>query len=217
MGSRKVTVLGATALMVGVLATPASGHAAFDGDRWAPADTDQQLTLNVPEEEGPDVHNAVVMAKLPHKWRAVACAPVAGWQCAIEGSPAVIRWTRNAGAPNVARETFTFTVHTGPADHVAVPVIQTYADGEVVEWTEGKHDWHPAPTFKVKAVESPPPKASVTPSPSPSVLGVQIQRPPKVLPKTGTNMALPTAIGALLAALGGGVLLAGRRRKRSAD
>lgn len=214
MGGRRITVLGAAALMVGVLAAPASAHVWFDGDRWAPEYSDQKLTLNMEEEEGPAVHNAGVVAKLPTDWKAVSCATVAGWKCAVEASPPVVRWTRNAGASDVARETFTFTAHTGYADNVHVSVVQTYVGGKVVEWNDDKYGDCPAARFKVVRAKYASPAPS--PTPSPSVLGIQIPRAPQVLPRTGTNAALPAAIGAVLIALGSGVLLVARRRRKPA-
>jgi LPXTG-motif cell wall-anchored protein len=241
MRGRKTAVFGAASLMVALLAGPASAHATFSGVKTAPADSDQNLTLNVPEEKDPSIRNSGVVAMLPAGWRAIACDPIAAWHCVLETSPPAVRWTRDAGAPDVAEETFKFTVHTGPAGDFPVPVAQTYANGDVVRWDGPAGSETPAPIFRVTAAPAPPatsptapasppaptaaasptpstpasPPAEASPSPSPAaVAGIQ-QRPGQTVPNTGSSPVVPVVIGIILVALGAGAVVMSKRRKKA--
>jgi uncharacterized protein YcnI len=240
MRGGRTAVFGTASLLVALLAGPAWAHATFSGVKTAPADSDQKLTLHVPEEKGPTIRNSGVLAALPAGWRAVACDSIASWHCVLEASPPAVRWTRDAGAPDVAEETFKFTVHTGPPGDFPVPVHQTYANGEVVRWDGPAGSETPAPVFRVTAAAPPapptvppatpatpaappaapstpvsPPATVASPSPSPpAVAGAQQQRGPTV-PRTGVNGAVPAAVGILLVGLGAVALIMSRRRKKT--
>lgn len=136
-----LTMVGGAALLLLLWAGPASGHARFAGAGTYPSDTDQQLTLRVPDERGSDVHNTGVSVFIPAEWSPLACTTKPTWSCQVipaAGSQrAEIRWTNDSGTPpGPDDETFAFTIHTGPPGKVAFPVTQTYSNGEVARWID---------------------------------------------------------------------------------
>src|ERR687884_313728 len=56
-----------SALAVGILALPGAAwaHAVFTSSSSVPADSDQHLALDVPEEKGPNLHNSRVVVVVP--------------------------------------------------------------------------------------------------------------------------------------------------------
>ena len=88
-----------TAVLLLAGAVPALSYAISPGQGPLAAQTDQTLTMAVPEERDPDTHNVGVTVALPAGWTAVSCKATAPWQCtptpASGGTSAQIQWTRS--------------------------------------------------------------------------------------------------------------------------
>ena len=146
---------GMAVLLVALLAAPSFAHAIFpfaqnpSGTRTNPypANTVQNLVMNVPEERGGNPTSTVdIKVEFPTGWTKPVCQgalsvsgtvpgpPADGWSCAVEaGSPTLLHWSRAAGS-SVSAAYFPFTATTGPAGAYAFKVSQTYSSGEVVFW-----------------------------------------------------------------------------------
>lgn len=136
----------------GLAAVPpaAWAHAEFVGGDSAPADSDQTLTLNVPEERGPAIHNAKVIVEVPGGFSVLGCEPKPEWSCAPSesGGRHVITWNRTGGADPDGH--FTFRVHTAdrPGSY-PFEVNQFYADGDSSRWDGPPDSDSPAPVLRV--------------------------------------------------------------------
>ena len=141
---------------------PAGAHATF-AEVGVPAESEQRITMFVPEERGPTVHNVGIDLRVPAGWSAVGCQQVAPWTCqAADGG--VIKWTKAPGAaPSEADTMFVFTVRTGAPGTVSVPVVQTYDSGEVVRWIGPADAEEPAAFIEVLPQGAPvPPTTALT-------------------------------------------------------
>ena len=144
----------AAVLAGGVLAcVPAAAwaHAAFLSSGSVPANSDQKLTLNVPEEKGPSAHNAKVVFVVPAGFKVAGCDPKPQWDCAVSGASngrTLVTYTRSSG--NDADARFSFGVHT-PAQAGDYPfqTNQTYSDNSTVRWDGDSGSDTPAPVLKV--------------------------------------------------------------------
>jgi uncharacterized protein YcnI/plastocyanin len=146
---RRFAVVAGTALMMGwAAALPAWGHATFQSSRKVAADSDQTVTMDVPEERGPDLHNAAIDISVPDGFAVKGCEPPAGWKCsssAATGGASVVRFSGTGKA-----ESFTFHVHTpAKAGDYTVPLTQTYSNGKVVHWDGPETSDTPAPILTV--------------------------------------------------------------------
>jgi uncharacterized protein YcnI len=138
----------------GVLAcVPAAAwaHAVFLSSGSVPANSDQKLTLNVPEEKGPSNHNAKVVFVVPAGFKVAGCDPKPDWSCAVSGASngrTLVTYTRDSGTDADAR--FSFGVHT-PAQAGDYPfqTNQTYSDNSTVRWDGAPDSDTPAPVLKV--------------------------------------------------------------------
>ena len=165
---RGLAGLGVAGALLAATAAPASAHASF-AEVGVPASSDQRLTMFVPEERGPDVHNVAVDLRVPAGWSALGCEAAAPWSCQVAAG-GVIKWTKAAGAPPVPADTlFYFTVRTGSPGVVGVPVVQTYDSGEVVRWIGPAESEEPAAFIEVLQPGTPPPPttAPTTTNPPP--------------------------------------------------
>lgn len=144
-----------TAALVTVPALPALAHATFSSPAKVKADTDTKLILDVPNERDDPVHNTGVKMAVPSGWKPLACDAAAPWSCTVEttGSDGrtVVAWVKAADGATAGDETFSFTVHTGPAGKVAFPVVQSYSNGESVAWSGPTGSKEPAPTLEAVA------------------------------------------------------------------
>ncbi|MGH9021604.1 MAG: hypothetical protein ACRDV9_00630 [Acidimicrobiia bacterium] len=153
-----LATLAVGALVLGFWAKPASAHATFDGPSSYPSDTDQRLTLNVPEERGQDTHNSKVKVFVRAGWRPLGCEATTPWSCeAVSnagGGNNFVEWAKDQNAsPGASDETFIFMVHTGPPGKVSFPVIQTYSNpSEEVHWIGEPNDEEPAPVLDAAVV-----------------------------------------------------------------
>lgn len=210
---RRLVVGVAVAPLVGwLLAGPALAHATFPGGTTYPSGTDQRLVMDVAHEREPGVYNTAVSAFLPSSWSALACEAAPTWQCQVttaDGRP-VIRWTKDAGAPQTPNdETFAFTARIGPPGAASLPVTQTYSTGEVVRWIGPSNSEEPAPVLEsapggVSATTTPPTTVPHTtvPSPTPTTPGTtRVPSPTTAAPRTTGAPAVASTTAAPAVAL----------------
>lgn len=134
-------------------AVPAAAwaHAEFLGNASVPANSDQKLTINVPEEKGANVHNAKVVFVVPAGFSVSGCDPKPEWACAV--SPAsngrtLVTYTRSSGSDADGR--FSFGVHTpGKAGDYPFQTNQSYTDNSTQRWDGPPDSESPAPVLKV--------------------------------------------------------------------
>lgn len=144
--------LAAVALAVGMLAMPATAwaHAVFTSSSSVPADSDQSLALDVPEEKGPDVHNSKIIVEVPGGFSVSRCDQKPGWSCATSAASGktLVTWTRTSGSDPDGR--FSFGVHTPKQrGDYSFDVNQSYTDGSTVHWDGPPDSDTPAPVLQV--------------------------------------------------------------------
>ena len=148
-GRLSFVALAAGAVMAAIPAT-AWAHAEFQGSSSAPANSDQKLTLNVPEEKGPSVHNSKVVIAVPSGFSVKGCDQKPGWKCAV--APAsqgrtTVTYTRESGDDPDGN--FSFGVRTpGPGEY-PFATSQTYTDNSTARWNGSPDSDNPAPVLKV--------------------------------------------------------------------
>jgi uncharacterized protein YcnI len=147
---RRLAAVAAGAVLAAVPGT-ALAHAEFVSKTSVPANTDQKLTVNVPEEKGADVHNTKVVFVVPAGFAVSGCDEKREWTCAVsEGSNgrSLVTYTRSSGADPDGR--FTFGVHTpGKAGDYPFQTNQTYSDNTTNRWAGPPGSDNPAPVLKV--------------------------------------------------------------------
>ena len=138
----------------GVLAAvPAAAwaHAVFVSHSSVPANTDQKLAFNVPEEKGPDVHNSKVVFVVPSGFSVSGCDPKPQWACNVapaSGGRTAVTYSRSSGTDPDGH--FSFAVHTpGQRGDYPFNTIQTYSDNSTVRWDGPPDSDTPAPVLKV--------------------------------------------------------------------
>jgi uncharacterized protein YcnI len=153
MGNRRRARLAAVAAGVVMAAVPAAAwaHAVFLSSGSVPANSDQKLTLNVPEEKGPSVHNTKIVFVVPSGFSVPGCDPKPQWTCAVSGASngrTLVTYTRSSGTDADGR--FTFGVHTpGQGGDYPFPTNQSYSDNSTVRWDGPPGSDTPAPVLKV--------------------------------------------------------------------
>jgi len=160
MGSRTVLSsrrrrarLAAVAAGVVLAAVPAAAwaHAVFLSSGSVPANSDQKVTLNVPEEKGPSVHNSKVVFVVPTGFSVAGCDPKPQWTCAVSAASngrTLVTYSRSSGTDADGR--FSFGVHTpGQAGDYPFQTIQSYSDNSTVRWDGPPDSDTPAPVLKV--------------------------------------------------------------------
>jgi len=153
-GRRGRAYLGAVVAGAVVAAIPATAwaHAVFLSNSSVPANSDQKLTLNVPEEKGSSVHNTKVVFVVPSGFSVSGCDPKPQWKpCAVapasEGR-STVTYARDSGDDADGR--FTFAVHTpGRAGDYPFAVNQSYSDNTTTRWNGPPDSDTPAPVLKV--------------------------------------------------------------------
>ncbi|BBY58272.1 YcnI family copper-binding membrane protein [Mycolicibacterium sarraceniae] len=233
--ARRATALTA-ALIVGSWSTAATAGAHVHIDSDHPVRGDYALvTFQVPNESENGSATTKVMISLPNV-AAVSTDVMPGWSAVLDrdagtGAYRSVTFTAtpNAGIGVGQFELFPISIKLPDADSATFPVVQSYADGTVVNWDQpplpnGEEPEHPAP---VLALTSGPPapkerhtapaapapsSSSSTPASGPSVSAVPTPGE-HAEPKAGPdNTARALAGGALLvAAIGVGVAVARRR------
>jgi len=154
MGNRNARRARLAAMAAGVVlaAVPAAAwaHAAFLSSGSVPANSDQKLTLNVPEEKGPNVHNTKVVFVVPSGFSVSGCDQKPQWSCTVSGASngrTLVTYTRSSGSDADAR--FTFGVHTPGGGDYPFQTNQSYSDNSTVRWDGPPDSDTPAPVLKV--------------------------------------------------------------------
>jgi uncharacterized protein YcnI len=136
----------------------AAALAAVPGVAWAhatfvngaaPANSDQTVTLDVPEERGPDVHNSKVIVEVPGDFTVAGCSTPTGWACGSQAGKGrtVVTFSRGGG-PVETR--FDLKVHTpAKAGDYPFQVNQFYDDGSAAHWDGPPDSDAPAPVLRV--------------------------------------------------------------------
>lgn len=147
IGSRAAFVALAMGAVVAAFPATAWAHAEFEGSS-VPANSDQKLTLNVPEEKGPNVHNTKVVVVVPSGFAVKGCEK-AGWKCEVapaSGGRTTVTYIREAGSSDTR---FSFGVRTpGPGEY-PFATNQTYSDNSTARWNGPPDSENPAPVLKV--------------------------------------------------------------------
>ncbi len=137
--------------VIAVLPAPAWAHPVFVSPASVPANSDQKLALDVPEEKGPDVHNTKVVFVVPQGFSVAGCDGKPQWECTVSaasGGRTLVTFTRSAGHDPDGR--FSFGVRTpGRAGEYPFPTNQTYSDNSTVRWSGAPDSDNPAPVLKV--------------------------------------------------------------------
>jgi uncharacterized protein YcnI len=166
--SRIAAVGGAAALAVLAVAGPASAHVTANPST-AEQGSETKISFRVPnEQDSAQTTQVEVDLPLDHPIAAVSVRPVPGWTIQVTKGklpkPIVsddgtvteavtkIVWSKGTIDPGQFQE---FDVSMGPmptdVSEISFPAIQTYSNGQVVNWNEpmgpgGKEPDHPAPT-----------------------------------------------------------------------
>jgi uncharacterized protein YcnI len=149
--SRARLVAGVAGVVMAAVPAAAWAHAVFLSSGSVPANSDQKLTLNVPEEKGPSVHNTKVVFVVPAGFSVSGCDEKPQWTCAVSGASngrTLVTYTRSSGTDADGR--FTFGVHTpGQGGDYPFPTNQSYSDNSTVRWDGPPGSDSPAPVLKV--------------------------------------------------------------------
>jgi uncharacterized protein YcnI len=151
--SRRRARLAATVAGAIMAAVPAAAwaHAVFLSSGSVPANSDQKLIFNVPEEKGPNVHNTKIVFVVPAGFSVSGCDPKPEWTCAVSaanGGRTLVTYNRSSGTDADAR--FSFGVHTpGQRGEYPFNTNQTYSDNSTVRWDGPPDSDTPAPVLKV--------------------------------------------------------------------
>lgn len=148
-GGRTSAAAVAVGAVLAAFPTAAWAHAEFESNSSVPANSDQKLTLNVPEEKGQGVHNTKVVVVVPSGFSVSGCDSKPGWKCAVapasEGRTTV-SYSRESGGSDTR---FSFGVRTpGPGEY-PFATNQTYSDNSTVRWNGPPDSDNPAPVLKV--------------------------------------------------------------------
>ena len=134
----RALVVASIICFIGALPAYVDAHAVFvNAPANVPADTDIDLTMNVPHERDDTTFNVDVAIQLPAGWNGVVCQVKPTWTCTMgtESGHVVVRFVKDSGAGPAEDETFQYTAHAGPNSGTAsFPTLQTYNTGEVVAW-----------------------------------------------------------------------------------
>ncbi|MGC5255398.1 YcnI family protein [Gordonia sp. DT218] len=123
------------------------------------------VNLVVPNESDTAATTALTVT-LP-KLKSARPEVMSGWKATVAKDPSTeevtsITWTALPGTPGVPVGEFAqFRISGGPfpeQESVSLPAMQTYADGEKVDWSQpmganGEEPEHPAPTLTLPAAE----------------------------------------------------------------
>lgn len=173
---RRLAAVGALSVgLLGLGAAGAEAHVSVHADSTA-AGSFSQLTFRVPNES-PTAGTVKLEVQLPQDtpFPFVSAKPVPGWKIDVvkaklpkpvedEGTTITeaartVTWTAEKGAQIAPGEYQEFSLSAGPLPdpkEISLPAVQTYSDGEVVEWNQptpasGEEPEHPAPAFEVVA------------------------------------------------------------------
>ena len=146
---RAATVL--TGALLALVPSAAWAHAEFVGQTSAPAGSDQKLTLNVPEEKGPDVHSTRVVFVVPAGFTVSGCDQKPDWGCEVgsgSNGRTLVTYIRSSGTNPDGH--FSFGVRTpDKAGDYPFPTNQSYSDNTTMRWSGPPGSDNPAPVLKV--------------------------------------------------------------------
>ncbi|WP_082079722.1 YcnI family protein [Williamsia herbipolensis] len=122
------------------------------------------ITFNVPNETDTNTTTTSLTITLPNL-KSARPEAIPGWQAAVTKDPTTdeatsVTWTTTPGATGVAPGQFQrFVLSAGPLpekESVTFPAVQTYSDGERVDWNQapnadGSEPEHPAPEIELAA------------------------------------------------------------------
>jgi uncharacterized protein YcnI len=150
-GRARLVLAGLAGGVIAAVPTSALAHAVFLSSDSVPANSDQKLTLNVPEEKGPSVHNSKVVFVVPAGFSVSGCDPKPQWKCEVSGASGgrtLVTYIRESGDDPDAR--FSFGVHTpGERGDYPFQTNQSYSDNSTVRWNGPPDSETPAPVLKV--------------------------------------------------------------------
>ena len=166
---RTIGAVAATAAAVGLagLVAPgvASAHVTANGPGLVQGGYGV-ITFNVPNETADNATTTKVTVAVPNL-KSARPEAVPGWQDSVTKDAndeiTSVTWQVQPGSPGIAPGAFQrFALSAGPLpekDTVSMPAVQTYSDGEVVNWDEpmksdGSEPEHPAPELRLAADES---------------------------------------------------------------
>nr|WP_296771464.1 YcnI family protein [Rhodococcus sp. (in: high G+C Gram-positive bacteria)] len=213
---RASVIVGATSLALVVGAGAASAHVSVSAP-GAEQGGYAVLNFRVPTESE-TAGTSSVKVTLP-ELNFAATEPIPGWTATIDKNAdslvTGVTWTANPGAEVMPGQFLQFLVQTGPLpeqDSVSFPAVQTYSDGEVVEWTEeevagGTEPEHPAPSLTLAAASADGHGTATATSETSSEAGTAVEADNTARWMAGVALVL----GALGAALGIGAVVRGRR------
>lgn len=150
-GGRAGLVAVAVGSIIAAFPATAWAHAVFLSSSSVPANSDQKLILNVPEEKGPSVHNTKVVFVVPSGFSVGGCDPKPQWACAVQpasGGRTTVTYTRSAGDDPDARFSFGVRTPGQPGDY-PFATNQTYSDNSTARWNGPPDSETPAPVLKV--------------------------------------------------------------------
>ncbi|MEH3156845.1 MAG: YcnI family protein [Gordonia paraffinivorans] len=166
---RTIGAVAATAATVGLagLVAPgvASAHVTANGPGLVQGGYGV-ITFNVPNETADNATTTKVSVTLPNL-KSARPEAVPGWQTTVakDGDDQItsITWEVQPGTAGIAPGGFQrFALSAGPLPEkstVSMPAVQTYSDGEVVNWdqpmnSDGSEPEHPAPELTLAADSS---------------------------------------------------------------
>ncbi|GAA1879286.1 MAG: YcnI family protein [Williamsia herbipolensis] len=166
---RTIGAVAATAATVGLagLVAPgvASAHVTANGPGLVQGGYGV-ITFNVPNETADGATTTKVSVTLPNL-KSARPEAVPGWQATVakNGDDEItgVTWQVQPGTAGIAAGGFQrFALSAGPLpekDTVSMPAVQTYSDGEVVDWdqpmnADGSEPDHPAPELTLAAESS---------------------------------------------------------------
>lgn len=196
---RAVTVLATAGTVVLLTAAPAFAHVTAQPGQAEPGGYGV-VSLRVPTES--DTAGTVALQVTLPPLRSVRTTPMPGWTATLQKSGETVTgvtWTADPGVRIDPGQFADFALSLGPlptdTDTLVLPAVQTYDDGEVVAWdqlpdADGSEPERPAPTVELVA-------AGTTADDTARWIG-------------GGGLL----VGALGVGLGGGAVVANRRRPK---
>ncbi len=235
---RAGTLLGTTAVLALAVASPAFAHVTANPSTLQKGGYGV-VTFRVPDED--ETANTVALTvTLPpdHPFSSVRTTPIAGWTATpneitlnpplkdddgnqITKTIGSVTWKANPGSKIAPGQYLDFPLSLGPfpddVDAIRMPAVQTYDNGQVVNWADppnadGSEPEHPAPSVTLTAAAGEGAHGGMTASGAPADA-------PAAASTDDTTARWLGGVGLLLGALGlglgGGALLRTRRAGKS--
>lgn len=232
---RAGTLLGTTAVLALAVATPAFAHVTAN-----PATLQKGgygvITFRVPDEdETANTISLTVTLPPDHPFSSVRTTPIAGWTATpneialnpplkdddgnqITKTIGSVTWKANPGNKIAPGQYLDFPLSLGPfpddVDAIRMPAVQTYDNGQVVNWSDppnadGSEPEHPAPSVTLSAA------AAEGASHGPTATATAADAPASDDTTARWLGGLGLLLGALGLGFGGGALLRTRRAGKS--